>query len=218
MQHHKKAGTTTDPDYPNYKNYPVSKKSLLRKTLRDFSGVTGFKTLYALILMNAGLLKYDMSYQSSSAENALSPIQIIGNLSKNLFVPLLVNITLWAALYFSGHGWLYLLWWLSYLTIYMFILRIRNAAEHASVPNLLDTDPRLHARTTYASWWERLTFAPNFVNFHMEHHLQPNIPCYNLKAYHHFLIKNGVLNNIKIANGYLDVIKQLLGKKTLATY
>jgi hypothetical protein len=39
------------------------------------------------------------------------------------------------------------------------------------VPKLLDTRPRKHARTMAVSWWERLTVAPNDVNFHLEHHL-----------------------------------------------
>jgi len=210
MQHHKLAGTSIDPDYPNYKSYPVSKSSLIRKTLRDFSGLTAVKTLYALMLMNAGLLKYDMSYQSNSAERALSIGQITQNLLSNLFLPILVNAAMWAILYLSGQGWVYLLWWISYFTVYMFILRIRNAAEHASVPNLLDDDPRLHARTTYADWWERLSFAPNFVNFHMEHHLRPSVPCYNLKAFHHYLKNKGVLGDVSVAKGYMSVVRQLV--------
>lgn len=213
MMHHKDAGTTIDPDYPNYKNYPITKASLMRKELRDFIGLTGIKTLYALLLMNAGVLNYDMSYQANSPENSLSIGQIIKNLFKNLFIPIITNITMWAVLYLCGYAWLYVLWWVSYVTVYMFILRIRNAAEHGNVHDLLDKDPRLHARTTYACWWERLTFAPNFVNFHLEHHLRPNVPCYNLKAFHHFLMEKGILDEANIARGYVDVINQLLGDK-----
>lgn len=210
MRHHKEAGTTVDPDYPNYKNYPVSRRSIQRKILRDFTGITGLKTLYALILMNAGVLSYDMSYKSYTAQRTLSATQIIGNLCKNLAMPVLVNLAMWSVLYLSGHAWLYLLWWVSYLTVYMFILRIRNAAEHGSVPDLLDKDPLLHARTTQASWLARLIFAPNFVNYHMEHHLQPNVPCYNLKRFHSFLKKKQVIDQSQIASGYVTVVKQLI--------
>jgi len=216
MKHHKDAGTTNDPDYPNYKNYPVTKRSLIRKIRRDLTGVTGVKTLYALLLMNAGVLAYDMSYQSNSPTKKLSSTVIIKNLLSNLYLPVLVNVAMWAVLYLSGHGWLYLLWWLSYLTTYMFVLRIRNAAEHASVPDLLDKDPRLHARTTYASWWERLSFAPNYVNYHLEHHLRPNVPCYRLKAFHKFLKDKGVLDDVKMASGYPDVINQMLSQPKLS--
>lgn len=216
LKHHNKAGTTDDPDYPNYRHYPVTKSSFTRKVLRDFTGVTAFKTLYAVMLMNAGLLKYDMSYQTRSAEQKLSLLKIMVNLARNLFMPLVIQLCIFGALYLSGHPWLYLLWWASYFTVYMFIIRIRNAAEHAAVPDLLDKNPLLHARTTYAGWWERLTFAPNYVNYHMEHHLRPNIPCYHLKAFHQYLLENGTLNKVKTATGYIDVIKQLTSKTTIA--
>ncbi|TDF35657.1 fatty acid desaturase [Alteromonadaceae bacterium M269] len=209
LRHHSEAGTTTDPDYPNYKNYPVTNKSWTRKVIRDFAGITGLKTLYAILLMNAGVLKYDMSYQSSSADKKLSAFQVFVNLLRNLALPFIVHLAIWGALAFLGHGWLYALWWISYFTVYMFIIRVRNAAEHGNVPDLLDKNPLLHARTTYASWWERLTFAPNYVNYHLEHHLRPNIPCYNLKAFHQYLLDEGHLKEVRVATGYIDVMRQL---------
>lgn len=215
MKHHKLAGTTDDPDYPNYKNYPVSGKSLLRKTLRDFSGMTALKTLYAVMLMNAGLLHYDMSYQSHKADRRLTSTTIAKNLLINLSLPFFVHLLMWAILYSLGHGYLYLLWWLSYLTVYMFFLRIRNAAEHGAVPDLLDSDPRLHARTTLAHWWDRLTFAPNFVNFHLEHHWQPNVPCYHLKNFHQFLKNQGLLDGVLITKGYKTVVLNHLKSHTI---
>jgi len=212
MQHHIDAGTTADPDYPNYKNYPVTKSSMGRKIARDFTGITGLKTLYATLLMNAGLLNYDMSYQSHSAEKKIGFQQGLTNLIKNLALPVTMHLLMWFTLYWLGHGWLYGLWWVSYFTVYMFILRIRNAAEHGAVPDLLDKDPLLHARTTYASWWERLTFSPNYVNYHMEHHLRPSVPCYRLPSFHAYLQQRGLLNHIDVAPGYLHVMRQLTQK------
>ncbi len=210
MRHHAEAGTTTDPDYPNYKNYPVTKLSMTRKVIRDLCGLTAIKTLYAVFLMNAGVLNYDMSYQSHAVEKKLRLGEIVANLAKNLALPVIVHIVMWAALYATGHGVLYGLWWLSYFTVYMLILRIRNAAEHGNVPDLLNTDPLQHARTTYASWWERLSFAPNYVNYHMEHHLRPSVPCYRLPAFHRYLKQRGLLDNVSIAKGYIEVVQQLV--------
>ena len=31
-------------------------------------------------------------------------------------------------------------------------------------------------------WWQRLLFAPNGVNYHMEHHFMASVPCYRLAA------------------------------------
>jgi fatty acid desaturase len=51
--------------------------------------------------------------------------------------------------------------------------------------------------------------APNYVNFHLEHHLRPNVPCYRLKKFHQYLVTNGYYNDIHIAQGYADVLRQL---------
>jgi fatty acid desaturase len=209
LQHHKDAGSKDDPDYPNYKDYPVTRMSFIRKLARDIFGITGIKTFYATLKMNAGLVSYDFVYKNEDQKRGLSSRQMIKNLISGFWLPVLSNVVLWLCLYLSGNGNLYLLWVVSYFTVYPLFLRIRNAAEHAAVPNLLDKEPRLHARTTHARWWERLTVAPNYVNYHLEHHLRPNIPCYQLKDFHQYLIRIGYYRETKIANGYLDVIKQL---------
>lgn len=209
LMHHKDAGTLDDPDYPNYKNYPVSKHSMLRKISRDLLGITGIKTLYATLKMNAGLLDYDFVYKNTTHEKNVSTATIATNLVKGLWLPVLSNITIFVCLYAAGQPYLYLLWIAAYFSFYPLFLRIRNAAEHAAVPNLLDREPRNHARTTIARWWERLTVAPNYVNFHLEHHLRPNVPCYRLKAFHEYLVKQGYYHETRISNGYGDVLKQL---------
>lgn len=207
MQHHRQAGTTTDPDYPNYKNYPVSRSSMRRKILRDLSGVTGVKNLYAMLLMNAQLVDYNLSYKGTEVErDARARRRPLWWLA----APVIMNVVLWVVLWLAGHGWLYLLWPASYVTTYMLVMRIRNAAEHAAVPDLLDADPRRHARTTYARWWERLSFAPNYVNYHLEHHWQPAVPCYRLKGFHEYLKARGYLEAAEIATGYTEVIRRLV--------
>ena len=34
-----------------------------------------------------------------------------------------------------------------------------------------EPNPLHHARTTMASWWERMWLAPYWVNYHCEHHM-----------------------------------------------
>jgi len=210
LRHHAKAGTEQDPDYPNYRLYPVAKASFLRKCGRDLLGITGLKNTYILLLMYAGMLDYDMAYQSSQAAYKPRIWQIVANLIKNLWQTLVFHGLLLALLLAFDVLWLYGLRWLAYFSTFMLFSRIRNAAEHAAVPNLLDLDPRLHARTAYAAWWERLTVAPNHVNYHLEHHWQPAIPPYRLKAFHQFLQDKGILHNTTIFKGYKQVVMTLL--------
>lgn len=90
------------------------------------------------------------------------------------------NLVLFLILVSLGQAPLYLFWVAAYFSTYMLFSRIRNLAEHAAVPDLTDSDPLLNSRTTLASWWERLTFAPNCINYHLEHKLLPAVPKYRL--------------------------------------
>lgn len=207
MKHHRDAGTADDPDYPNYRPYPVSRASLKRKILRDVIGVTGIKNLYAMLQMNLQRVEYNLSYKGAETkqDSDESPHSLPW-----LAAPWIMNALLWLVLWLSGNGWLYLLWVLAYISPYMLISRIRNAAEHAGVPDLLDRDPRRHARTTYASWWERLTVAPNYVNYHLEHHLQAGVPCYQLPNFHRYLKGRNLLEGAEVRSGYAAVMRRLV--------
>lgn len=182
-RHHRLGGTKDDPDLQNYVNYAVFRKSFIRKVLRDITGLTGIKLLY-LSARGFGM--------------------------KNVAIWIIAHTAMWGVLYATGNGWLYLLWPAAWLTSYMLYSRIRNAAEHASVPDLFDPDPRKHTRTTYARWWERLTVAPNNVNYHLEHHVLPSVPCYHLKEFHQFMLDKGVLENADLCHGYGEVIQRLI--------
>jgi fatty acid desaturase len=181
-QHHVLAGSDKDPDLPNYRNYAVSKASFRRKILRDLTGRTGIRQMLFLFRV----LWF-----------------------KRLVGPVIVNALMFAACWAAGSPWVYALWPLAYITTYMLYSRIRNAAEHAVVPDLYSPDPLQHTRTTYARWWERLTVAPNKVNYHLEHHLLPTVPPYNLKALHETLKAKGVYTEADIAPNYTDVIRRL---------
>jgi fatty acid desaturase len=210
LKHHSKAGTIEDPDRSNYINYPVSKTSFKRKVIRDLSGITGIKTLLILYKMSAGLIAYQLSYEqidlTIKKEAFYSPLL---RAFKSLFPSLVINACIFGVLFYTGHGWVYLLWPISFLTSYMLFSRVRNAAEHAVTPDNNHEDPRMNTRTTYANWLERLTVAPNSVNFHLEHHILASVPAHNLHQFHLRLKELGVLKNSDLQPGYLSVIKKL---------
>lgn len=190
LKHHQFSGTEQDPDLPNYRDYPVSRNSFKRKVIRDLSGQTGFKLLM-FIFRGAG----DLVSREKRAN------------AKPLYQGLLVQLVLWFLLFLSGHGWLYWLWVAAFLTSYMLFVRLRQVAEHAAVPNLFDLDPRLNTRTTLAHWWERWLLAPNYVNFHMEHHFMASVPCYRLPELHALLQQKGFLDGVPEYHGYGEVIR-----------
>ena len=76
-------------------------------------------------------------------------------------------------------GWTHvaLLWFLPSFTILPVILRIRSIAEHFGV----EADHDLNSSRNFAGpVWERLLLAPHSVGHHLDHHLFPSVPFYNL--------------------------------------
>jgi fatty acid desaturase len=190
LEHHRKAGTPEGPDLPNYQAYPVSRESFRRKVTRDLTGQTGLKLMTYVLRGASGVISTE---QRQSAWPFLQQ--------------LLAQVLLFLVLYAFGIGWTYLLWAIAYLTVFMFIIRVRQVAEHAAVPDLYDPDPRMNTRTVDAPWWQRLVFAPNGVNFHMEHHFMASVPCYRLKALRQHLTARRALDGVLRFEGYGQVLR-----------
>ncbi len=191
-RHHQLAGTHEDPDLPNYQAYPVNRDSFRRKVKRDLTGQTGYKLMH--YIFSQARLAF-----SDSAEDRERAKPFVQQLWVNAALAILLGVL------FSP--WVYLLWVGAYMTTYMLVVRIRQVAEHAAVPNLYDTDPRNNTRTTIPRWWERLVFAPNYVNYHMEHHFMAAVPCYRLKALHELLKQRGAYTDTPIFQGYGEVLR-----------
>lgn len=193
--HHRLAGTREDPDLPNYQSYPVSRESFRRKVWRDLSGQTGMRLLRFVLQRATGVFSSDEAIRRAAWPFAQQ---------------VLVNLLFALALGWLFQPWIYLLWITSFLTTYMLIVRIRQVAEHAAVPNLYDTDPRNNTRTTIPRWWERLCFAPNFVNYHLEHHFMASVPCYRLRELHELLVSRGAYADTRIFYGYREVLEHAI--------
>ena len=194
LEHHRSAGTHDDPDLPNYQAYPVSRVSFRRKVVRDLTGQTGIKFLGYIARGASGAISRE---RRESATPFLQQVLVQG--------------ILFLALYLAGIGWTYSLWALAYLTVFMLIIRIRQVAEHAAVPDLFDPDPRMNTRTVDAPWWQRLLFAPNGVNFHMEHHFMASVPCYRLGSLRRHLRARGALDGVPEYSGYGQVLRHAVG-------
>ena len=192
LKHHAHAQQPDDPDLVLSAPFPVTRKSLYRKIFRDLTGRTGFQQRKAQLANAWG-----------SAPMSLAAH--MGKFVRDLGGPLAANGVLFAGLALSGHWYLYpALWLLPLLTVYQMVLRIRNIAEHAMVPD--DNDPFRNARTTLASPLERAFLAPYWVNYHVEHHLLMWVPCYNLPKFHKFLQQGPLASRVEIKKGYLTVL------------
>jgi len=194
LKHHKTAGTTEDPDLPNYQAYPISRESFRRKIIRDLTGQTGYK-----------LLSYIFCGSSRGSAGVMSKEKRGG--SQVLVQQISAQLVMIVILALFGAAWLYLLWVGAYMTTFMLFIRLRQVAEHAAVPDLFDLDPRMNTRTVIPHWWERCLMAPNMVNYHMEHHFMASVPCYRLKELHWNLSGKQALDNMPGFVGYAAVYR-----------
>jgi len=192
LQHHAKNWTEEDPDLPLANPFPITRESLRRKIWRDLSGQTGVKRFQATLARDLGRSRGRVKRNFDAGLGALHGV-------------LITNAILLAILAWAGHPALYLLWIGAWLTTYSLVMRIRSIAEHAMIPN--PQDELQNTRTTRARWWERLLIAPNRVNFHLEHHLLPTVPHYNLRRMHTLLRERGVLADACVATGYAEVLR-----------
>ena len=182
LKHHQFAGTEADPDLAMASAYPTTPESLRRKLLRDLTGRTGFK---------------DLKHRFS-------------RLGFKRHAPFLAtHAVILGSLTLAGVAWAYLLWWVAYCTAYQLVTRLRFMAEHGVAPDRLSDDVRENTCTTLTSWWERLFIAPNYVNYHLEHHLAAGVPSYRLKQFHQALAAHGYFDDKAcLCNGYVDVLRR----------
>ncbi|MCB1704905.1 MAG: fatty acid desaturase family protein [Halioglobus sp.] len=193
LEHHRKAGTPEDPDLPNYRDYPVSRESFRRKVIRDLTGQTGLKLMAYIFRGASGVV---------SSEKRASALPFVQQLS--------VQLLLFLALAACGIGWTYLLWVVAYMTVFMLVIRVRQIAEHAAVPDLYDPDSRLNTRTVEAPWWQRMIFAPCGVNYHMEHHFMASVPCYKLRELRQHLRERDALDGVPVFHGYGQLLRHVV--------
>ncbi len=177
LTHHRHTQQAEDPDLGLSAPFPISRKSLWRKILRDLTGQTAFQR---------------------RREQFRRGLAVRGGL--------IANAVLFALLAVAGYWWLYpVLWLLPLATWYQLVTRIRNIAEHAVVPD--NDDPLRNTRTTLANPVERLFIAPYWVNYHLEHHLFMFVPCWRLPAAHRLLVEGGQGSRMEIQRGYRAVLR-----------
>lgn len=186
IKHHRFTETEDDPDLSLSAPFPISRNSLWRKIVRDLTGQTFFKQRIAQIF------------------GGRKPGEVV-NASVGRF--LAINAVMFAALAFAGYWWAYpALWIVPMATWLPLVTRLRNIGEHACVG--AQADPFTHARTTLANPIERLLIAPFWVHYHAEHHVFMHVPCYRLPALHDVLMNKGYWSRMKIAPGYVSVLRE----------
>lgn len=193
LKHHARTQQKDDPDLELSAPFPITRASFRRKIIRDLTGQTAFQQRRSQFRAALGKPEWPWPPRLNLFARKLGP-------------GLGVNLAMFAVLAALGVWWVYpLLWVLPFMTWMQVVLRVRNIAEHAIVPD--NNDPYRNARTTLANWWERAILAPYWVNYHVEHHLLMWVPCYRLPAMHKMLAAKGITQRMEIRPNYLNVLK-----------
>jgi fatty acid desaturase len=100
-----------------------------------------------------------------------------------------------------GFWKLMLLYWIvPLMTVFLAIRYVRSVAEHYAVEheNVLN-----ESRTVLAPFWELWLIAPWGLNYHLEHHLFPGVPCFRLAELHRLLMTRDPYPQIAhVTHGY----------------
>jgi fatty acid desaturase len=103
----------------------------------------------------------------------------------------------------------FLLYWIVPLMTWLkVVLRLRTIGEHYA----LEYDHIFRqTRTTYPTLLERLLIAPKNIAYHLDHHLYPSVPFYNLPALHEELLRHDEFRTqAHLTGSYLQVLGECL--------
>jgi fatty acid desaturase len=174
--HHKYVNTEDDPYLKDFRTYSIW---IWPKTPRQ-----AWITLVRLVtgVEAKAILEPGLRWSIFGSTPVLTPGD---KLRAIVFYSLLATV-----LTLSG-GWLafLLLWIVPMVTWSLVFVHWRTVAEHRGLDVTMDIGDTRHVD---ANWLERLTVAPLGINYHIDHHLFPSIPFYNLPKFHRRLLQEPI--------------------------
>jgi fatty acid desaturase len=192
--HHNNLYGALDPDTALHGGYPRGKAYLVKKLLKDLSGLTAWKT-YAYFLGGAPALNTATNVALRPLDDTSAKLRSDALHDRNAVIAFhVLALILFAA---SGYLLQYLvLWVLPLVTVVQAILRLRAIAEHGATTDF--SSPLTAARTNVAPAWLEWLIFPHKVNYHIEHHLYASVPHYNLPALHREMVERGMLDGAEL--------------------
>jgi fatty acid desaturase len=192
--HHNNLYGELDPDTALHGGYPRGRAYLVRKLLKDLSGLTAWKT-YAYFLGGAPALNTRTNVALRPLDDTSAKLRSEARTDRNMVVAF--HLLAIAAFAWNGTLLQYLvLWVLPLVTVVQAILRLRAISEHGATTDF--SSPLTAARTNVAPAWLAWLIFPHNVNYHIEHHLYASVPHYQLLALHRELVKNHVLEGAEV--------------------
>jgi fatty acid desaturase len=191
--HHNYLFEQRDPDVPLIAGYPRGRRYLLVKLSKDLFGLTAWKTFK--YFFGAPVINDAASSTDRPLDDTAPALREAARRDRWWVIAWHSGMLVLA---FIGGWWLeYLvLWLLPLVTVMQLFLRLRAVLEHGAVTD--QTSALTAARTNVGPGWLMWFVFPHHVNFHIEHHLIPSIPFYNLPRCHNLLAKCGALSSAEV--------------------
>ena len=192
--HHNNLYGELDPDTALHGGYPRGRAYLVKKLLKDLSGLTAWKT-YAYFLGGAPALNTATNVALRPLDDTSGKLRDEARRDRNTVI--VVQLLLLALAAWSGYLLQYLvLWVLPLATVVQAILRVRAIAEHGATTDF--SSPLTAARTNLGPAWLRWALFPHNVGYHIEHHLYASVPQYHLPALHREMAQRGLLEGAEV--------------------
>ncbi len=208
--HHNNLYGELDPDTALHGGYPRGTAYLIKKLLKDLSGLTAWKT-YAYFLGGAPALNTRTNVALRPLDDTSAKLRDDARKDRNSVV--IFHLLALAFFYWQGFLVEYLvLWIVPLLTVVQAILRLRAIAEHGATSDF--SSPLTAARTNIAPAWLAWLIFPHHVNYHIEHHLYASVPHYNLPALHREMTERGMLEGAEVMP-FRKTIKRIFSEKAI---
>ena len=210
--HHNNLYGELDPDTALHGGYPRGKWYLIRKLLKDLSGLTAWKT-YAYFLGGAAALNTQTNVALRPLDDTSAKLKDDARRDRNVVIAF--HLLMLGVLAWTGYLVQYLvLWILPLVTVVQAILRLRAIAEHGATTDF--SSPLTAARTNVAPAWLEWLIFPHHVNYHIEHHLYASVPHYHLPELHREMMKTGILENAEVV-GFSTTLRKIFSERRAAT-
>ena len=204
QMHHRFLNTDKDPYWLDFKademwSFPKKRKNTLLIFLGDLIGINGRKMLKVAH-------RWSPWTNHFSLKKVPPPLTKIERATVYFFIASLLSFI------YLTNGWILflILWVIPLSTFTVAMVRLRTIGEHLGLPNKHELDASRHTDGTLL---ERLSICPLNINYHIDHHLFPSVPYYNLPKLHQILLKNShYVKNAHLNKTYLGFKNGLLGE------
>lgn len=162
--HHRDEMGPAEPDASLYAGYPIPRDSWYRKLRRDATGVSAYKNFKVLF----GAIK----------RRKPEALQIAA-----------LHIVLITVAVATGRPMAYVVWILSWSTLWRVSNRLRAIAEHGGMVRSEDRRQTTHVirQSLLARYW----MVPYHTGWHLAHHVDMGVPWTNLPRLHDELVASG---------------------------